>query len=198
MLTRQRQRGFTFVETIIVIAVFTVLSLAVMNAIATFYQFNAYSIAQSAEVEDARRGVELMVRDIREMTFADDGSFPLISKDEYEIAFYSDIDRDDSVELVEYVLTDTVLEKNVYNAVDAVYDTSSPDETYLISDYVQNGLETTPIFNYYNASGVEMSASDPVTDARYVEMNVIVNVDPVRNPGQYSLRSSAALRNLLD
>jgi prepilin-type N-terminal cleavage/methylation domain len=192
------QRGFTFVEMMVVIAVFTVLSLAVMNSIATFYRFNAYSIAQSAEVEQARQGVELMIRDIREMTFADDGSFPLITKDEYEIAFYSDIDRDDSVELVEYVLTGTVLEKRVYDAVDATYDTTTPDATFLISDFVQNNLETTPIFNYYDASGTEMLPGDPVTDARYVEMNVIVNVDPVRNPGEYALRSSAALRNLLD
>jgi len=49
---------------------------------------------------------------------------------------------------------------------------------------------------YYDAEGSLATATSTVTDIRYVGVSIIVNIDPVRDPGQYMLRSSAALRNL--
>lgn len=186
------------VETIMVVALFAIVSIAVSNSIASFYRVNAYSIAQTYEVDHARRGVEQLVRDVREMTFADDGTFPLAVRGEYEIGFYSDIDRDNSVEYIEYVLASTTLTKYVYNATGTppTYNLATPDLTYTVSEYVQNEIQSTPIFGYYDLTGVPAVATTTVTDIRYVQVNIIVNIDPVRAPGEYMLRSSASLRNL--
>lgn len=194
------QRGLTLVETIVVVSIFAVLSIAVMESVASFYRYNAYTIAQSYQVQHARRGIELMVRDLREMTYADDGTFPLASMEEHRIAFYSDIDRDDSVEYVEYELASTTLEKRVYNATGTppVYDTGAPDETIIVSAYVQNQGQGTPTFTYYEGSGLPASATSTVTDIAYVEAQIIVNIDPIRDPGEFMLRGSAALRNLTE
>ena len=75
---RQR-RGFTFVEMLITIAVFTVVMIAIVGSVLLFYRANSVALEQSYQVESARRGVELMVRDLREAAYADDGSFPLSS-----------------------------------------------------------------------------------------------------------------------
>lgn len=194
----QQKRGMTLVETLVVLALFTIISYAILTSIASFYRYNAYTIAQSYQVSNARKGVESLVRDIREMTYADDGAFPLVSKNANSISFYSDIDRDDSVELVEYRLSSTTLYKNVYDAVGSppAYSTTTPDETYTISVYVQNALQGRDIFAYYNGAGELASSSVSVADIRYIDVDVIVNIDPVRDPGEFTLRSSASLRNL--
>lgn len=190
--------GFTLLETVVVVTLFALISLAVMNSIVSFYRFNAYTIAQAYQVDNARRGIEHMVRDMREMTFADDGAFPLISMNTTSISFYSDIDRDESVELVTYTLASTTLYKYEHDAVGSppTYSTSSPDRTIIISEYVQNNNQTTNIFGFYDASGSVATTTTSVSDIRYIDVNLIINIDPVRDPGEYSLRSSASLRNL--
>ena len=193
-----RFRGLSTVELIIVVALFAVLMFAVSESSATFNGLNAYTIAQSDQVSTARHGVEQLVRDLREMTFADDGTFPLVIMEEDRLAFFSDIDRDLSVEYVEYSLASTTLIKRIYNATGTppVYSTSTPYETVTLSEYVQNTLQGTPIFVYYDSDGNPATATTTVTDIRYIEASIIVNIDPIRDPGEYMLRSSAALRNL--
>lgn len=190
-------RGMTLVEMIVVVAIFTMLMLAVGESISSFYRFNAYTIAQAYQVQNARRGMEQLVRDLREMTFADDGTFPLARMEDNLVGFYSDIDRDNSVEYVEYELTGTTLEKRIYDATGTppVYE-DTPDETDVLSEYVQNINQNTPTFTYYDEGGNEATATSTVIDIRYIRAGLVVNIDPVRDPGEFTLRSSAALRNL--
>lgn len=189
--------GFTLAEAVVTIAIYSLVMYAVFQSIATFYKYNAYSIAQSYQVAHARRGMDALVRDMREMTFADDGTFPLARMEDNLIGFYSDIDRDDSVEYVEYELATTTLEKRVYGATGnpPVY-SATPEETTTLSEYVQNLNQGTSTFFYYDVNGNPATATTTVTDIVYVGAQIIVNIDPVRDPGQFMLKSSAALRNL--
>lgn len=195
---KAHKRAFTLVETIVVLAVFTVVMLALMDAIVTFYHLNAYTIAQAYQVDHARRGVDALVRDMREMTYADNGAFPLVLRESYRIGFYSDIDRDASVEYIEYRLSSTTLEKRIYNATGTppTYSTTTPESVHTISEYVQNQIQSSPIFVYYDKNGVQATSTTPTINIAYAKISVIVNIDPVRDPGQYMLRSSASLRNL--
>jgi prepilin-type N-terminal cleavage/methylation domain-containing protein len=194
------QDGFTLVETLAVIALFTILSGVLLNTIVSFYHFNAYTIAEAYQVDNARKGVEALVHDAREMTYADDGSFPLVTMKDNKMGFYSDIDGDGSAEYVEYELNGTTLKRRIYNATGTppVYDTGTPDETDSLSEYVQNDAQNVPAFVYYDNNGDLATSTTTVTDIRYVGVQVIVNIDPIRDPGQYMLRSSAALRNIIN
>ncbi len=194
--------GFTLLETVIVVSIFTIVMLALTESIASFYRFNAYTIAQSYQVSHARQGMDQLVRDLREMTFADNGTFPLVVMEDYRVGFYSDIDRDDSVEYIEYELSSTTLgsttlEKHMYNATGSppTYG-ATPDTITIVSEYVQNNIQTLPIFVYYDGNGLPATATSTVTDIRYVQVSIVVNIDPVRDPDQFVLRSSASLRNL--
>ncbi len=194
-------QGMTLVEMIVVTALFSILMVAIGNTVSSLYRANAYTFAQAYEVSNARRGIEVFTRDVREMTFADDGTFPLARMEETVIGFYSDIDRDNSVEYVEYELSSTtVFEKRIYNATGSppVYNMTTPDETYYLSEYVQNIAQGTSTFMYYDTYGALATASTNVTDIRYITLQLIVNIDPVRAPGQFMLRTSSALRNIMD
>lgn len=196
---KKRKEGMTLVETVVVVALFTIVSLAILESIAYYYKINGYSIAQANQVSTARQGMEQLVRDLREMTFSDDGTFPLVVTEDYRVGFYSDIDRDSSVEYLEYRLSSTTLEKRIFNATGtpATYHTGgTPDEVDIVSEYVQNELQGTPIFVYYDVNGNPATATTTITDLRYMQLSIIVNIDPIRDPGEFMLRSSASLRNL--
>jgi hypothetical protein len=141
--------------------------------------------------------MDIMVRDIREMTFADDGSFPIARMEANRIGFYSDIDRDNSVEYVEYELATTTLSKRIYGATGnpPVYGTT-PESTHILSEYVQNLVQATSTFYYYDSEGNPVTVSSDITDIVYIAAQIIVNIDPIRDPGEFMLKSSAALRNL--
>ncbi len=196
------QSGFTFVEMIVVIGIFTVLSVAIFGSVQAFYQQHGQASAQANEVDHARRGMTVLSRDLREMTYAENGTFPVVEIEEHSIGFYSDIDKDDSVEYVEYSLADgsTDFYKRLYNPTGnpPVYDMSTPDEEILLSRFVQNRDQTVSTFMYYDSNHSVLSSGSQLTDVRFIEAQVIVNIDPIRSPGEFLLRTSIAPRNLKD
>lgn len=191
-------KGFSFVEMIIVVSLFSLLSIGLLSTIVLLYRANAHALAQSYEVNHARHGMESSLRDIREMAFADNGAYPLVEMSSTTIGFYSDVDRDNSVEYIRYTLSTTTLYRYVYNATGTppTYPLTTPTETDIISEYVQNIVQATSTFRYFLDNGVPATATSTVTDVRYILLNLVINVDPNRDPGEYTLHSSVAPRNL--
>lgn len=194
------QLGLTFVETIVVIALYAILTGMIFSAAQSLYQVNNISAAQSNEVENARRGVTRLTRDLREMTYAEDGTFPVTTIEEHRIGFYSDIDKDNSVEYVEYELATTTFYKRTYNATGnpPTYNFASPDETIILSEYVQNIDQATSTFYYFDTDNNALASTSPLTEVRYIKAQIIVNIDPIQSPGEFMLRSGVAPRNLKD
>jgi type II secretory pathway component PulJ len=194
------QSGLTLVETIVVIALYTLLTGMIFTAAQSLYQTNNYSAAQAEEVDNARRGMTRLNRDLREMTYAEDGTFPVTRIEDHLIGFYSDIDKDDSVEYVEYELASTTFYKRTYNAVGSppVYDFSTPDQTEILSEYVQNLSQGTSTFFYFDTNNTALSSTSLLTDVRYIRSQIIVNINPIQSPGEFMLRSGIAPRNLKD
>jgi len=98
------QRGFTLVETLVAVFVFGLAMAAIGSSIAMIYRIQAYSMEQSLAVGEARRGVEIMAREIREARVSDGGAYPIEKGAGKEMIFYSDIDDDGSAEKVRYYL----------------------------------------------------------------------------------------------
>lgn len=199
MKLRFARRGFTLVETLIVIALFTMLLLAIMNAVTQIYKYNSVTLEQANEIEVARRGLLTWVRDAREMTSGADGAFALARAESHRMGFYSDIDKDFSVEYVEYRLSTTTLYKDTYEATGnpPVYSTTTPTRTEILSQYVQNLSQGQTTFRYYNDAGALIASSSAmISDIRYLRINLIVNIDPARSPGEFMLQGSATPRNL--
>jgi prepilin-type N-terminal cleavage/methylation domain-containing protein len=198
---RTLAQGFTLIEMIMVIAINSVLMIVITTTISSIYQNNSYAFAQANEIEVSRRGVGVWVRDAREMTLAATGAFPIAVLENNRMGFYSDIDKDNLVEYVEYSLSSTTLRKRTYNPVGypPVYSTTTPDSIEILSEFVQNISQGQKIFTYYDSLGVELaSPAAMLTDVRYISMKIIVNIDPLRSPGEFALQASAAPRNLKD
>ncbi|MCR4330579.1 MAG: type II secretion system GspH family protein [Patescibacteria group bacterium] len=192
------EKGLTFIEAIVVIAVFSIVMIALTSSIRYFYRANAYNIEQSLSVNNARKGIEYMVRDIREATYSDEGSYPIIDVDSTSIYFYSDVDRDNNVERIRYFLEGILLKKGVTESSGDPLTYHDMDEVVsIVSEYVQNENQGVPIFRYYDNTGGEiLNYGANITSIAFITVNLIVNINPARLPNEFTLRSSATMRNL--
>ncbi|MBU4298430.1 prepilin-type N-terminal cleavage/methylation domain-containing protein [Patescibacteria group bacterium] len=96
--------GFTLIETIVAIFVFTLIFGAVSGLIMLAYKTYNYTWQQSIAIDEARRGIETMVKEIRGAKSAEDGSYPIEKAEDKEFIFYSDVDNDGETEKVRYFL----------------------------------------------------------------------------------------------
>lgn len=200
MYISSRQSGLTLIETLVTIGLIIIVNGLIFSAVQSLYRYNANTFAQAAEIDNARRAMARLSRDIREMTYAEDGTFPIVRKDDHVLGFYSDIDYDNNVEYVEYELATTTFSKRTYNPIGSppTYNLSTPDEEIILSEFVQNLNEATTTFAYFDTNGGQLLSGDPLTDVRYIRVQVIVNVNPIQDPGEFLLRTSIAPRNLKD
>jgi len=192
--------GFTLTEVIMVIFITSLLMLVITNSIVSIYQTNAYALAQASEVDTARRGVQAWIKDARELDFGANGAYPIVIAEPHRFGFYADIDPDAITEYLVYELASTTFYRRVYKAsgFPAAYDLATP-QIFTMSEFVQNELNGIHTFTYYNNAGVEITnPTAQLTDIRYIRMNMIVNIDPLRSPGEFMLQGSAAPRNLKD
>ena len=97
-------KSFTLIETIVTIFIFTLAMGAMTGFIVMAYRTQSYTWQQSIAIDEARRGIETMVKEIREAREGDDGSYPIELAGDKEFVFYSDIDEDGKVERVRYFL----------------------------------------------------------------------------------------------
>ena len=193
--------GFTLVETLVVIAINAIILAVVMSSIQTLYKTNAYSIAQSQEIENARISIKNWIRDTREMTPAEDGSFPIATASSTVFGFFSDVNDTPDIEYVEYRLSSSTMTRSVHTAsgTPPSYDFNTPDTTRILSTNVQNTDLNQAVFVYYNNSGNEITnPTAMISDIRFIEIIMIVNVDPIQAPGEFRLQGSVAPRNIKD
>lgn len=192
-----KSKGFTIVETIVVIAIFGTLMIAVCELILYFYRANAYIIEQAYATNSARKGIEVMTREIREATYSDVGAYSVSQAQLYSFIFYSDVDRDTNIEKIRYFLDGASFKRGEIQATGNPLQYQSANEVItVLSEYVRNGEQSRPIFHYYNASSTEVTDLSKITDIKLVKVNLVVNVTTVRAPGDFTLQSNSQLRNL--
>jgi type II secretory pathway pseudopilin PulG len=194
-----KNSGFTAIEMIVVIGIFTMSMITATASIVYFYRSNSYSVEQTTAITSGRRGIEYFVKDAREATYAEDGAYPIVSMGTSSMIFYADVDAQSDVEKVRYFLDQGFLKKGVSKATGTPLSYASSTEAIeLVSDYVRNLEKGVNIFTYKNASSTEITIATSTQSLRTVDMTLIVNVNPNRLPEEFTLRGSASLRNLKD
>ncbi len=181
---------------IVTLAIFLLIMGAVINSILFFYRANSSSLEQAIQVETARRGIELFVRDVREATYADSGAYPLATMASSSVTFYSDTDTDNSIERIRYSLFGTRLYRNVTEPTGSPATYIGGGVTTTVSEYVRNFDENVSIFRYYNASSTEVTNPGVINTVVSVTINLIVDIVQKHTPGTFTLSESATIRNL--
>ena len=193
----KKSSGFTLLETVVYIVLFGMIFIAISDAILTFYQSNRYTLEQMTQLDSARRGVAGLVGGVREADYSESGSYPIEAVAANSITYYADYDDDGVVERMRYFLSGNDFRRGVVEPTGSPPDYTGTEIITTISQYVRNGeLPITDIFRYYDTGGVLMAPPYTLVDIRYVRVNLIVNVNPATLPNEFTLRSSAAMRNI--
>lgn len=190
------ERGMTLVETVVWVAVTLSALLAIVTSVQYFYRTNNYAVEQAAAVSSAQRGIENMVKTMREASYSSNGAYPVIAMSTSSIAFYADIDTDPFIEQVRYFIDGNSLKRGVIDPSGDPPVYTNPETFSSVSDYVRNVEQGVTIFRYYDLNGTLMTDFGDIAEVRFIETTVVVNINPFRLPNQFTLRSTAALRNL--
>lgn len=126
--------GFTLIETIVAIAVLVLAFGIVAGFLQLGYRTQSFAFQQSQAITETRRGIEQMTKELREATTGEDGSYILETADDYELVFYTDLDKDNEVERVQYVI----------NPAGGV----SGDETQFCTSFVKGGSCSVTFSNF--------------------------------------------------
>ncbi len=190
-------RGMTLVELLVTISILTVVNIALMTLIQSFYKNNNYLIEETSALASARKGVNDAIVSLREASYGDDGSYPIASAATSTVTLYADIDSDETVERVKYILTNGTLYRTLTNSSGspAAYPAVSQSTTTVATN-VRN-TNATPLFTYYDDTGTQLSTtSTNVASISSVRVQVLVDLNPNRAPNVFTLSQSATLRNL--
>lgn len=185
-------------ESLIWVAVFIVAMMALIVSLLSFYRANTYTLEQAQAVSDARRSIESVVEHLREADYANDGAYPIASMSTSSITFYANIDADASFERVHYYVEESSLKRGVLKPSGTPAAYTGAEEVTVISPYIRNIQQGIDTFHYFDSAGVEVVDMGDTTAVRFVRLDMIVNVSPARLPNELTVRSSAALRNIIN
>jgi len=190
-------KGFTLIETIMTIVIFAFVAGVISASVVMIYKTQGYSFQQSMAINEARKGIETMVKEIREARPGDDGSYIIENAENYQFIFYSDIDKDTVTERVRYFIDGSDFKKGVTEPTGwpIIYSPQN-EEIFVLSQYVRN---QPPIFHYYDGNNneiIELPAR--LKETKLMKVYLVINVNVNRPPQDLILESSVQIRNLKD
>lgn len=195
---REKTRlGFTLVETVVVIALTALISITLGVLLAYFYKTDTYTLQQSVQVEQARRGVESAMQYLREASYGSDGSYPIGNAGTSTITFYSNVDTDSSIERVTYKVVNGIFYQIVTQPAGNPPAYTGAVSTSTLTTPIVNA-PSTPIFRYFDNTGAELLPPINVGAIASVRTTLVVDADVNRAPVSFTLSGAATLRNLRD
>lgn len=201
-IQKKYSKGFTLIETLVAVFVFALSIGVIAGLIVMGYKVQGYTWQQSQAIDEARKGIEIMVKEIREARTAEGGAYTIDTAEDYQFIFYSDIDKDDEIEKVRYYIQgdpdSDIGAQFMKSTIEPVgfpitYPTDS-EVPVVVSNHVRN---SPPIFKYYKEDGtelVEMPARKK--DTKVMKVYLVINVNLNRSPQNFELESKVQIRNL--
>lgn len=188
----KNQPGYSLIEIIVTISIFLLVFMLGANFIIRGFRSITFGSEQETAIQNARRAMENLAKDIREAKSSEKGDYPLSTTEEQNFIWYGDVDNDSITEKIRYSLSENTLQKVIIEpGAENLY--NGPGSTTTIAQYVNN--QTEPIFAYYDANNNE---TDIINDIRLINIKLKINVTPERAPLDYYLDTDIQLRNLKD
>lgn len=194
----RRHRGFTVIETIVVVSLSGLLITALLRFLVAGYPLAKVTYLQQRSTENARLQLKRITKALREARPSQTGAYPLVEMGPQRIIFYADIDADATVERVRYELSGSNLQRGLIepSGTPATYNVNN-EVTTTISTSIRNG--TDDIFTYYTGDyPTDQTPLTPVdlTEVKYIQYRLLVDVDEAIDPPPIEVISQVQLRNL--
>lgn len=188
----QNKHGLSLLEIIIVLGIFSMIMVVWMNLFINGFKLFPFVFKQSESVSKAEYGVNMMVKEIRNSTMGDNGSYVLEAASDNSLIFYSDIDLDGNVERVRYLIENEEFKKAVIKPTGNPVEYLTANETItIIAKNVKNN--TTPVFYYYDGDNNILPTEAILTQTKMIKVRLELGME---RPENYILESYTQIRNL--
>jgi prepilin-type N-terminal cleavage/methylation domain-containing protein len=191
--------GMTLVEIVVVMAISAIVIMLIVRAISTGLPVSKITFLQARSTETARLQLKRIAKALREARESDMGSYPLDEVTSQRIVFYSDIDSDMATERIRYELVGNNLERGVIKPTgDPISYEEIDEEVSVVASSIRNNSEEA-VFRYYTGDypdDSDMLSPTDLTEVKYIEFSLIIDADPMHDPGPINLVSQVQLRNL--
>jgi type II secretory pathway pseudopilin PulG len=192
-------KGMTLIEAMIWIAVFTSVMIMLTQSLLSFYRTNRYTLQEATAISSAQHSMDIVVRDLRTAAYSNNGAYPIVSIAPNQVAFYASVVKNDPLiqQVRFFVQGNSLFEGLIEPSGDPLTYASTSEVITTLSQYVQNLTVGTSTFVYFDQSGNQINDYTAYNNARFVGVNLIIDVSTSTSPNQLLLTSSAALRNIV-
>lgn len=196
----KNNKGFTLVEILVTMAIFSVILGAIgLFARDTFYFNNIFSGGLTS-YDDAKKILQPVASEIRSASQSSLGAYSIEQATNTSFTFFTDTNNDGLKERIRYFSSGNILKRGVIVPSGSPLQYSGAEVITDIVPNLRNG--STPIFTYYdtNYNGSTSPLSEPVSvsSIRLVKINLIIDVDPNRPPSPIIVTTEVSIRNLKD
>ena len=198
---RMAKRGFTLIEALITILIFSVISLGTAAIFREIYSGANQKRAALSSVDQARIAGAAFDNELRNAALGNDGSYALGEASTSEIIFFTSYGAAaPAVNRIRYFTSGTTLYKGVTIPSGSPLDYNLANEKVTpIQTSLANG--SAPLFLYYNGNyaGTTTALAQPVNvnSVSFVQMNLSLFMnDQRRATTTFSLLAGAAMRTL--
>lgn len=196
-----RTNGFTLVETIVTIFIFSLIMLGTTLMLRGMLVNSKQEGMALNNIDQARRIAASFANELRNGAYGSNGSYPINVASDTQITFFSTAPLGNgTVSKIRYYISNGILYKGITNptGVPLSYTSSTEQIIPLLSTL---SLGSTPLFYYYdgnyNGSSTPLVQPVNINSIKFISINLIILSQLERNSGTtFTITGGAAMRNL--
>ncbi|MEI8344133.1 MAG: prepilin-type N-terminal cleavage/methylation domain-containing protein [Candidatus Moraniibacteriota bacterium] len=201
-----KKAGMTLVEMLIAMFIFLIGIAGLTMLASKSWGMNSFVIESGNATSKATSALNSVIKNLRKIRQADDGSYPVKEVGSNSLTVYLDDDNtgDGKVERVRYYLDSATqtLKKGVTKSSGTPAFYPAAETISVVANYVVN-TPAQPVFEYYNSDYPIDTINNPlvnpaVADVKLVKVRLWVNIKPLTAPDNVNLESFVEFRNLND
>ncbi len=194
----KRTRGFTLVETLVTIVIFSMVMIGTSTLLRTIFTNSTNNPNALNAIDEAQSAAQSFVNQLRDATYGNDGSYPIGEASTTELIFYSPYGSSGStvVDRIRYFVSSSTLYEGVTapSGSPASYNTAHEKITAIVPHMA--GVGTSTVFFYYNGTyaGTSSPLIQPVNlnQVTYISLVMSVQLQEVRGSTASSVISTGA------
>lgn len=195
-----KRQGFTLIEVLLVNAIVAIVLISITVIWQMIVNNYNFSMSQFQLTEDVNLAVRQLETELRQAEEAMQGAYPLSVMDDYQIAFYADIDNNSTIEKIRYWVDSGKLQRGV------IEPTGNPPTYQASTEKVRmiatNVITTSPLFTYYNDAWPQDVINNPLSvplrplHTRLVKITIPIQLQSDQLQASHSAEAIVQIRNL--
>jgi len=196
------KKGMTLIEMTTAIAILTVVSAVITLVLVRTYSVNKYTIEQGLNNSNLQISVGNFTKNVREARQSDAGGYLILSGEDFDLEFFSDVDNDFITERLHYFLEDEYFKLGVSKPTGfpSQYPVTD-EEVRIVGSNILNQIDE-PIFYYYNGENLSDLENNPLETpiipdkVSLIKLHLITNVNPDQNLRDTEVETLVRPRNI--